>query len=474
MMRDTAETKEQLQDELAHLRLQRAQEQAAERIRVEVLSMRSSDDLLKVAVVMFQELWRLGMETPACVFYMVDEDNDSMIGYVAFEDLRKYDISYTSPDLWQFDEVTTVTVWETPITAEWDEDLENWRGGEPWFVIRSKEEDEAELQLFNEQYGIDRMHACTGPEWPTTNVPFRHGWVSVRHQSSFKDPTPLVQALTEALSLGYVRFLDFRHLEEALNRLKETQNQMIMQARMVSLGNLVAGVAHELNTPIGAINSTHDTLLRSVEKMQNTLKAILPDEHTNNHTLQSIFTVMSTASEAMASGVKRVTHIINSLRNFVRLDEAEFQMALIHEGIDSVLALLQTQLGESITVVKSYAEVRPIYCAPGQLNQVLMGVLGNSIQAIDGAGEIKIDLFEADELVSIEISDTGRGIPPEELKEIFKFRFSKDGSTVKMQFGLSTEYKIIQEHGGEIWVESEVGKGTKVTVNLPIRQGAEK
>jgi two-component system NtrC family sensor kinase len=281
----------------------------------------------------------------------------------------------------------------------------------------------------------------------------------------FKVPELLARVATH-LELKFGR----EKLEVALKELQATQNHLVMQEKMASLGDLVAGVAHEMNTPIGAINSMHDTLIRAIDKLKQMLETTFPGEYTSNRPLQSVLNVMADASRVMADGAERVTHIVNSLRNFARLDEAEFQVAHIHEGIDSALTLLQNQLKEDITVVKSYGDIRPIYCSPGQLNQVFMHLLKNAIEAIEGPGEIRIDLFEEDDQVCIQIGDTGIGIPPEQLEHIFDFGFSATDSQVRMELGLSTEYKIIQEHEGEIKVESEVGKGTEVTISLPMRE----
>ena len=141
-----------------------------------------------------------------------------------------------------------------------------------------------------------------------------------------------------------------------------------------------------------------------------------------------------------------------------------------HAGIDSALTLLQNQTGENITVVKNYGDIRPIYCSPGHLNQVFMHLLKNAIEAIKGIGEIRISTFEDDDKVCVRISDTGVGIPPEQLERIFDFDFSATRSRVKMGLGLCTDYRIIQDHKGEIQIESEVGKGTGVTISLPNRE----
>ena len=470
-MTDVEKTKEELQVELQHLRRQREWEKAAESIRNEVLAMRSSDDMLQVTLMMYRELWRLRLETPACVFFFVNQEEGRIIYYLAFENPRKYGISWTSPDLWEIDEATAAAIMDVPITPEWDEDLTYWREDQVWQTSRSLEDDAAELEAFREHYGLDRHIPHIGPPWFITNVPFKYGWVSVRQKEGSEEHGPLIVALTEALSLGYIRFLDFVHLEENLRQLKETQKQLLVQERMASLGDLVAGVAHEMNSPIGAIGSMHDTLLRSIDRLRQTLETSLGAEYESNRPLQSVLKVMADAGRVMADGAERVTGIVSSLRNFARLDEAEFQVANIHEGIDSALTLLRNQLAETITVVRNYADISPIYCSPGQLNQVFMRVLKNAIQSVEGTGEIRINLFEKDNMAFVQIIDSGMGIPPDQIEHIFDVGFSTDGPQVTMDLGLSTEYKIVQEHGGEIKVESEMEKGTTVTINLPVTQG---
>ena len=256
-------------------------------------------------------------------------------------------------------------------------------------------------------------------------------------------------------------------LQDTLLELRDMQDQLLRSEKMATLGNLVAGVAHEINSPLGALRSMNDILIRAIDQLKETLGATFPEEYKNNETIQSKFQIIADANQVIATGTERLADFVRSLRNFARLDEAEFQVADIHEGIDSVLILLRSQMGENISVVKNYGDIRPIYCSPGQLNQVFMHVFKNAIQAIDAAGEIRVSTFEDDDNVCVQIRDTGRGIAPEQLEHIFDFGFRATDSRVKMGFGLSTDYKIIQEHKGEIKIESEVGKGTEVTIRLP-------
>jgi len=259
-------------------------------------------------------------------------------------------------------------------------------------------------------------------------------------------------------------------LEKTLHQLRETQNQLVMQEKMASLGSLVAGVAHEMNTPMGAIRSMHDTLTRALDKLQQTVKGAMPADHKDQRSLQVLFDVMADANRVMADGTERVTRIVDSLRNFARLDQAKFQLADIHQGIDSTLTLLESQTGENVKIIRHYGEIGPIYCDPGQLNQVIMHLLKNALQAIEETGEIRISTLAAEDQVFIRISDTGVGIPAAQLERIFDFDFHATQGRMKVGFGLSTDYRIIQDHEGEIQIESEVGKGTEVTISLPIKE----
>lgn len=281
-----------------------------------------------------------------------------------------------------------------------------------------------------------------------------------------------VSAIVFGLMQYFVRSRALAHAElELKNRaLVESQAQLIQAEKMASLGQLTAGIAHEINSPVGAISSMHDTLMRAVGKLKEALSSMPPEEHGDNQTIQAMFKVIADANKVIAAGTERVTSIVGSLRSFARLDEAEFQVADLKEGIESTLALLQAQIGVDITIIKDYGDIRPIYCSPSQLNQAFMHLLNNAIQAIEGSGEISIRTFQDDSKVYIQISDTGVGIPSEQLEQVFDPSFRMTDSRMKLGLGLSTVYNIVQGHEGEIRIESEVGKGTEVTISLPIRE----
>jgi len=170
----------------------------------------------------------------------------------------------------------------------------------------------------------------------------------------------------------------------------------------------------------------------------------------------------------------RVARLVESLRNFGRLDEAAFQVADLHEGLDSTVHLLGQMLGTRITVHRQYGEIPRTFCSAAQLNQVFISVLRNAIQAIEGDGEITIHTSVEAGRIAVRIRDTGKGMPPEQLDRVFDLHFSSDTSRVKLGSGLSMAYRIVQEHGGDLRIDSAPGTGTEVVILLPIREGAAK
>ena len=258
-------------------------------------------------------------------------------------------------------------------------------------------------------------------------------------------------------------------LEQTLKQLRDMQNQLIMREKMASLGNLIAGIAHEINSPIAAVTSAADVSQRCIAKIEK----ILDGENRHSEALpeypieKPLRHLKDNLAVTVAAG-KRISTIVKSLKSFIRLDEAEFQKINLHDGLDSTLAIIDTQLRDRIKVVKSYGDIPAVHCSAGQINQVFLNILINAEQAIEGEGTIHIQTFQKDGAIYVRVSDTGRGIRPERLEKIFDFGFTVDTSRVKMGTGLSTAYNIIQKHHGDITIESEPGAGTTVTIILPL------
>lgn len=263
-----------------------------------------------------------------------------------------------------------------------------------------------------------------------------------------------------------------RDLEEAMRQLRETQQQLVLREKMASLGNLVAGVAHEINNPVGAVSSAADTSGRSLEIVRRLLsegKSV--EDLRENKRFQTALDILQDNNAITVTASQRITEIVKSLKNFARLDESEFQEADLHEGLDSTLTLLHHEIKNRIEVVKDYGDDVPrVQCYPNQLNQVFMNLLSNSSQAIGESGVITVRTRRDGDNVTVDIIDTGRGIDEEHLPHIFDPGFTTKGVGVGTGLGLSISYNIVRKHNGSIEARSVRGKGTTMSIRLPISQ----
>jgi signal transduction histidine kinase len=256
-------------------------------------------------------------------------------------------------------------------------------------------------------------------------------------------------------------------LQQTLAELRETQAQLVQSEKMAALGDLVAGVAHEINTPLGAVRSNTDLTARALGRIRGAL-----DDASQIEPARRFLERAVQLAEVSREACGRIDGIVRSLRNFARLDEAERKPADLHEGLDSTLTLVAHLLRERISVVRDYGSLPQVDCYPNQLNQVFLNILVNAAQAIEGKGEIRLCtrlLPGAVEQACVEISDSGAGIPPEILKRIFDPGFTTKGVGVGTGLGLAICYRIVANHKGRIEVDSSPGKGTTFRILLPVR-----
>jgi PAS domain S-box-containing protein len=285
-----------------------------------------------------------------------------------------------------------------------------------------------------------------------------------------RDVTELRQM--EAELKRYTRELE-QKFEEKKKLLLESQAQLVQAEKMAALGSLVAGIAHEINTPLASINSNNDIFSLTFQRVQEIVRRHVPAESLEpGGDLRDVLSKIDDAIRTNRMACERIVKIVRSLRNFARLDEAERKKVDIHEGIESTLTLVAHELKRRITVIKEFGAVREIECYPNQLNQVFMNILVNASQAIEGVGEIRIRTWEEENTVRISISDSGKGIAPEILPKIFDPGFTTKKAGLGTGLGLSICYRIIQDHNGRIDVESQVGCGTTFTIVLPIPETA--
>jgi two-component system, NtrC family, sensor kinase len=290
-----------------------------------------------------------------------------------------------------------------------------------------------------------------------------------------------------------------QQLTTLLQKLQQTQSQLVQAEKMSSLGQLVAGIAHEINNPV---NFIHGNLMHMEQDIENLLSLLhLYQQHYPN----PVPAIQTEATEfdlsflqedlprilsSMKIGTDRIRQIVLSLRNFSRLDEAEFKVVDVHEGIDSTLMILQNRLRDqpknpAITVIKQYGQLPPIECYPGQLNQVVMNILVNAIDAIEecnanrilegrekqpGQITIRTIVFNA-EWVHLAIKDNGSGISESILQYIFNPFFTTKSVGKGTGMGMSISHQIITEkHGGKLECFSSSGSGAEFIIQIPIRQ----
>jgi two-component system, NtrC family, sensor kinase len=266
-------------------------------------------------------------------------------------------------------------------------------------------------------------------------------------------------------------------------KLREAHEQLLQSEKMASVGQLAAGIAHEINNPIGFLNSNVGTLQGYLETLFETLDACSESIAGSSNCAEAaarfaqvkndaeIDFLRSDVTELMREskeGLKRVKDIVQSLKDFSHVGEANWLEADIHRGLDSTLNIVNNEIKYKATVVREYGELPVVRCLASQLNQVFMNLLVNAAQAIEKYGTITIRTGHANDWVWVEISDTGSGIPPEILNRIFDPFFTTKPIGSGTGLGLSLSYGIVNKHGGRIEVKSEVNKGTSFTVHLPV------
>jgi len=287
-----------------------------------------------------------------------------------------------------------------------------------------------------------------------------------------------------------------QELQQTLEELKQTQSQLIQSEKMSSLGQLVAGIAHEINNPVNFIygnieytKSYTKDLLDLVNLYQqnypNPTSAI--QDKIEAIDLEFIIEDLSKILSSMKMGTERIRQIVLSLRNFSRLDEADMKPVDIHEGIENTLLILNNRLKRDIEVIRKYGDLPLVECYPAQLNQVFMNIIANAIDALEEslvigqkslvkeAGQMtKPQIIIQTEMVDynyvrVGISDNGPGIPPEIKNKLFDPFFTTKPMGKGTGLGLSISYQIIEKHRGKIEVISELGEGTELAIALPIK-----
>lgn len=280
-----------------------------------------------------------------------------------------------------------------------------------------------------------------------------------------------------------------RELAAALADLKASESQLIQSEKMASLGQMVAGIAHEINTPLGYVRNNMDLAEQFFQESRAVNDAVFgfidlmlsPDlsaEHFDRE-LEALSRLRDESDLAAFSedieklfadtrfGIGEISKLVRGLKDFSRLDRAVEEQVDLHECLENALLLANNVLKDKVTVHRDYGDLPAVACCPSEINQVLLNMLSNAAQAMEGRGEIRLTTRDDGDRVRIVIADSGRGIPEEVLPRIFDPFFTTKKVGEGTGLGLSISYKIIQQHGGHIDVVSRNNEGTTFTITLP-------
>ncbi|MCF6177935.1 MAG: response regulator [Geopsychrobacter sp.] len=305
-------------------------------------------------------------------------------------------------------------------------------------------------------------------------------------------PFEPVEVLVHASNALWLRQLEIAHRKRCLSLEQEVEScnqelkcrhrKMVEQEKLASLGQLSAGVAHEVNNPTGYIASNLSTLKKYLNRLEEYLRVqeSLITENCSGEGLQKIKTLrkrlkvdnaLEDAVEIIADsleGTERIRRIVMGLKNFSRKESEEMQPVDINQILDETLALCWNELTYKADVVREFADLPLISGLPQKLSQVFLNLLVNAAQAIEGRGTIRVQTRKIHNIIEVLISDTGSGISDENLEKIFEPFFTTKEAGVGTGLGLAILKEILALHKGEIWVESQVGKGTTFGVRLPV------
>ncbi len=273
-------------------------------------------------------------------------------------------------------------------------------------------------------------------------------------------------------------------LDAAYQQLKATQSQILQQEKMASVGQLAAGVAHEINNPMGFITSNLSSLKRYQDKLaayiaqlENWLQGAGSEEilqqlkeFKKKQKIDYVLEDINDLIEESNEGAVRVRDIVQNLKSFSRVDQTEFTPADINACLESTLAIAMNEIKYKATVEKDFSELPLLPCYPQQLNQVFLNILVNAAQAIEDSGEIKITTRVDQDKVVVAISDNGPGIPAEIKDKIFEPFFTTKEVGKGTGLGMSISFDIIKDHQGQIRIESTVGQGTTFVIELPLER----
>lgn len=283
---------------------------------------------------------------------------------------------------------------------------------------------------------------------------------------------PPVALIIDLLSLTSLIIFSFVLATMAIQQRREREKveslqvRIVQQAKMASLGQLTAGIAHEINSPLGAIHSNAETIELLLTMLNELVTTNL--QESEREKAEKLIEKLRRSNNTNEVACERIIEIVRKMKNFARVDEAVWQEVDFNEGVESALVLTSNEKNKRIKVYRNFGQVPKVRCIPSLINQVSMNILTNAVQAIETEGEIHVSTYTDGGYVYLIVHDTGIGISEENLPRIFDPGFTTKGVGVGMGLGLAICYNIMQQHNGEITCKSEAGLGTTFIVKLPI------
>ena len=248
-------------------------------------------------------------------------------------------------------------------------------------------------------------------------------------------------------------------LEDALSELKASQSQLVESEKEAMLGRLSAGIVHEINTPLGALQASTETIVKSFEHVH---------QGGEPERLARVVEAGASASASLKEASARITEVVESLKRFVALDEAERKPVDVRQGLDDTLSLLAPRLSGRVRVVRDYPEsLSTVECQPARINRVFLSLIENAANAIAGDGVIRLRVGESESGIEIDVTDDGPGIAKSELPTLFEVGLTRKGGRVGMRLGLPMSRSTVEEMGGSLSISSVEGEGTSVNIFLP-------
>ncbi len=401
-----------------------------ERVRAEVLAMRSANDFIRIAALLWEGLRDLGLSLDFCSIDVFGERCGPSKTYgVGKRELRdRLELELNCEDIFP--------------------GVDCFFGHTP--------------QVCNSGAQLDQLRWQDGPTPQEMAVPFSQGRIAIhRFDGGPFQPKDerVLERFAEAVSLAYARHADMELLEAKHLALQQTQTELVQTASMASLGRLVAGVAHELNSPLGALKSSIQTLERALERASTDATPEL------SKTLQNLRSIATLGTQATG----RIDSVVTKLRRFARLDQSERDVVDVHGCLEDAISMLELGKPATARIERKFSELPKIECYPAQLNQVFVNLIQNAYENMEGPGTVCIETSTGADRIKIRIADSGRGISEDIQDRIFEPGFTTKGSGVGTGLGLSIVMNIMRAHGGQIELLNGDQPGAAFELTLPLK-----